>query len=220
MAKLEIYLVDTMTKVENHQTEDSKPGIFHDATNIKKEMDENEQNESDVKMENGLQNTNRQCEISAKQENLNGYKTEQGVEIKTENIQNQSEKEENQIDFSIPETIEAKIDSKEITSYICGNKSNFEENSSALDQVSKKYINVFPNVSIAMNSENEHFDVEGDVIKTELKVGNDSESETEAYKRISAEHEVLNDGKTAKNVETKCCNEKEENQIRFSPFKV
>ena len=82
MAKLEIYLVDTKTEVENHQTEDTKPGIFHDATNIKKEMDANEQNERDVKMENVLQNTNKHCEISAKHENLNGYETEQGVEIK------------------------------------------------------------------------------------------------------------------------------------------
>ena len=85
MAKLEIYLVDTNTEVESHQTEDTKPGIFHDATNIAKEMDAkemyaNEQNyvERDVKMENGL-NTNRYSEISAKHENMNA----------SENVQNQ-----------------------------------------------------------------------------------------------------------------------------------
>ena len=41
--------------------------------------------------------------------------------------------------------------------------------------------------------EHERFDLEGDVMFTELKVeiGNDSESETVVFKRISAKHEVL-----------------------------
>ena len=81
------------------------------------------------------------------------------------------------------------------------------------------------NVPEAMKGEceNDHFDVEGDVFKTELKceIGNDSESETVICKRIIAEHEVLNVGKTAKSIEIKFeneedHNEKEENQIGFS----
>ena len=32
MAKLEIDLVNTKTEAENHQTEDTKPGILHDST--------------------------------------------------------------------------------------------------------------------------------------------------------------------------------------------
>ena len=118
MAKLEIDLVDTKTEDENQQREDTKPGIFHDATNIKKEMDANKQNERDVKMENGLQNTNRHCEISAKHENLNTYETEK-VGIKSKNVQNQHKNEENLIDFSIPETIGGKLENEEITSYVC-----------------------------------------------------------------------------------------------------
>ena len=81
------------------------------------------------------------------------------------------------------------------------------------------------NVPKAMKSENknEHFDVEGDVVKSELKIerGNDSELETVEYERISAEHEVLNVGKTAKCFEIKSenennGNEKEEKEIGFS----
>ena len=86
--------------------------------------------------------------------------------------------------------------------------------------------NIGLNEPKAMKSEkeNEHVDVEGDVVKTELKVerGNDSESETFECKRNSAEHEVLNFSKTAKSVEIKSENEeneKEENQIRFSAKK-
>ena len=52
------------------------------------------------------------------------------------------------------------------------------------------------NLPKAMKSENEngHFDVEGDLIKTELKVeiGKDSDSTTVTSKRVNAEHEVLN----------------------------
>ena len=99
-------LIDTKTEVENLQTEDTKPGIFHDATIIAKEVDANEQNdvERHVKMENGLHNTKRQYEIITKHENQNAYATVKGVEIKFENIQNQPVKEENQIDFTIHET--------------------------------------------------------------------------------------------------------------------
>ena len=55
----------------------------------------------------------------------------------------------------------------------------------------------------AMESYNEHLDVEGDVIKTELKVerGDDSELETVVYNRIIAGNDVLIIGKTAKSVE-------------------
>ena len=221
MAKLEIDLVDTNTEVENHQEGDKKPGIFHDATKIAKEVDANDQNyvESDFKMEDDLQDTNRHFEISAKQENLNAYETEQGVGIKSENLQTQPVKDENQVDLTIHETIEAKLENEEISSYICGNHLNLEENSSALSEASKKYTNTFPNVPKAMKSESEnnHLDVEVNVFKTELKVGigNDSESETVEYKRISANRKVLNLGKAAKNVETKSeneefCNEKED----------
>ena len=139
MAKLEIDLVDMKTDVENHQTEDTKPGIFHDATNIAKEADENEQNKQNVKMENDLQNTNRHCEISAKQLDLNFHETKLDVGIKTENVQNQPEKEENQIDFAIHETIEAKLENDEITSYICGNELNLEQNSTALYEGSREF---------------------------------------------------------------------------------
>ena len=85
--------------------------------------------------------------------------------------------------------------------------------------------NIGLNEPKAMKSEkeNEHVDVEGDVVKTELKVerGNDSESETFECKRNSAEHEVLNFSKTAKSVEIKSendedHNENEENQIVLS----
>ena len=55
----------------------------------------------------------------------------------------------------------------------------------------------------------EHFDVEGDVIKTELEVeiGNDSGSETVVCKRISTENEVLNVGKIPKSIAIKFENE-------------
>ena len=70
-------------------------------------------------------------------------------------------------------------------------------------------------------NENENFDIQGDVVKTELKVEIGNDSETVVCKRISAEHEVLNVGKTAKSVEIKSenkqhRNEKDENQIGFS----
>ena len=77
--------------------------------------------------------------------------------------------------------------------------------------------------AIKRENENEGFDIEGDVIKTEMKVerGNDLESETEGNKRISAEHEILNVHKTVKRVEIKSENEKQhkkkqKNQISFS----
>ena len=155
---------------------------------------------------------NRHYEISGKQENLDGYKIEQGLEIKPENVQNQTKKDENQVDFSIHETIEEKLKNEQIISYIYEKDLNLEENSSALDQASEKYTNTSANVSKALKSENEQFDVEGDVIKTELKVGNDSESKKVVCKRISAEHEVLNVGKTAKSVEIKSRNEEHQNE--------
>ena len=72
------------------------------------------------------------------------------------------------------------------------------------------------NVPKTMKSENEngHFDVEGDVIKTGLKVeiGNELETETVVSKRISAEHEVLNVHKTAKSVKIKSENEEHQNE--------
>ena len=84
------------------------------------------------------------------------------------------------------------------------------------------------NIPIAKKSENEneHFDIKGDVVKTELKIerGNDSELETVEYERISARHEVLNAGNTAKSVEIKSeikeeHNEKGENEIGCSAKK-
>ena len=199
MEKLEIDLVDTKTEVENHQREDTKPGIFHDATIIAKEMDANKQNdvESDVKMENDLQNTNRHCEISAKNENVNGYSTEQGTGIKYENVQNQSKNEENQIDFAIHETIEAKLENDEITSYICGNELNLEQNSSALNEGSKKYTNTSQNVSKAIKSENDN----------EQRIG--ATNEDTNVKKIAISVEIK-----AKNEEFQ--NENKENQIGFS----
>ena len=131
MAKLEIDLVDTNTDVENHQTEDTKPGIFHDATKIAKEV---------------ATNTNKHCEISDKQEDLNVNETEQGIRIKSEDVQNLTEKEENQIEFAIHETIEAKLENEEIISYICGNHLNLEENFSALNEGSQKYTNTISKV--------------------------------------------------------------------------
>ena len=67
------------------------------------------------------------------------------------------------------------------------------------------FVHNVPEALEAMKSENEHenFDVEGDVVKFELKVDSDSESGPEACKTISAEDEVLNVGKTAKGVEIK-----------------
>ena len=64
--------------------------------------------------------------------------------------------------------------------------------------------------AIKSENENEHFDIEGDVIKTELKcvIGNDSV----VWKRISSENQVLNVGKTANSVEIKSENEKLQNQ--------
>ena len=146
MAKLEIDLVDMNTDVENHQTEDTKPGIFHDATKIAKEVATNEQNERNVKIENGLINTNKHCEISAKQEDLNVNETEQGIGIKSEDVQNLTEKEENQIGFAIHEMIEAKLENEEISSYICGTHLNLEENFSALNEGSQKYTNTISKV--------------------------------------------------------------------------
>ena len=81
------------------------------------------------------------------------------------------------------------------------------------------------NVPKALKSEskNEHYDVEGDVIKSEMKIerGNDSESETVVCKRISAKHDVLNTIKTAKRLEIKSGNEEhqkknDENRIELS----
>ena len=67
------------------------------------------------------------------------------------------------------------------------------------------FVHNVPEALEAMKSENEHenFDVEGDVVKFELKVDSDSESGPEVCKTISAEDEVLNVGKTAKGVEIK-----------------
>ena len=61
------------------------------------------------------------------------------------------------------------------------------------------------NVPKAMKCENEkeHFDVEGEVIKVELKMESGNDSETVVNKRISAELEVLNVDKTAKSFEIK-----------------
>ena len=56
---------------------------------------------------------------------------------------------------------------------------------------------------VESKNENEQFDVEDDVIKTELKVEIGNDSETVVCKRINAEHEVLNVGKTAKSVKIK-----------------
>ena len=83
---------------------------------------------------------------------------------------------------------------------------------------------VHSNVPEAMKSENdnnEHFDVEGDVIKTELKVEIGNDSETVVWKKISSENQVLNVGKTAKSVVIKSeieedHNEKEENENGIS----
>ena len=78
------------------------------------------------------------------------------------------------------------------------------------------------NAPKAMNNEdeNEHFDVEGDVIKTELKVEreDDSESETVECKRVSAVYEVLNVHKTAMRVEIKFENDKQENLNKENCF--
>ena len=92
------------------------------------------------------------------------------------------------------------------------------------------------NVPKAMKSENDNknLDVEGNVIKTELRceIGNDSDSETVACKRMSAEHEVLNVAETAKRIDIKSeteehqnqneenQNQNEENQIGFSVKKL
>ena len=85
------------------------------------------------------------------------------------------------------------------------------------------------NAPNAMNNEdeNKHFDIEGDVMKIELKVaiGTNSESQTVVCKRIRAENEVLKAGKTAKSVEIKSeieedHNEKEENEISCSAKKI
>ena len=71
------------------------------------------------------------------------------------------------------------------------------------------------NLPKAMKSENEngHFDVEGELIKTELKVeiGKDSDSTTVTSKRVNAEHEVLNVDKSAISVEIKSENEEHQN---------
>ena len=63
-------------------------------------------------------------------------------------------------------------------------------------------------------NESEHFDVEGDVVKKELKVeiGSVSGSQTLVCKRISAEHEVVNVDKTAKSIKIKFKNEEHQNK--------
>ena len=51
--------------------------------------------------------------------------------------------------------------------------------------------------------ENEHFDLDGDVMKTELKVEIGNNSGSVVWKRISSENQVLNVCKTAKSIEIK-----------------
>ena len=72
------------------------------------------------------------------------------------------------------------------------------------------------NVSKAMKSENENeqFDMEGEVVKTELKYerGNNLEPVTVVYNRISAELEVLNVGKTENSVKIKSQNQEHQNE--------
>ena len=182
MSSLFIDLTDMKTEeVKDHQ-EDKKPGILHDGTTkiVAEKVDANNEdvNSSGVKMENDLENTTKH------ENNLAFHETEQDFEIKSENVQQHHE------------TIDAKLKNEEITSYICGKDLYSGKNSSALNNR-----DIFPNLLKAIKSENynDHLDVEGDVIKVEIKVENDSE--TVECKRISAEHEVLNMGKTAKGAE-------------------
>ena len=70
-------------------------------------------------------------------------------------------------------------------------------------------------------NENEHFNVEGNVVKSELKIEHPSDSETVICEIISATHEVTNVEKIAKSVEIRakneeCQNENNETQIGFS----
>ena len=93
-----------------------------------------------------------------------------------------------------------------------------EDENNQREDTKREILYVQNNVPKALKSdnENEHIDVEGDVIKTELKVENNPE--------CKGINEILNVGKTAKSVEIKSENEEhhfeiEKNQISFSKKK-
>ena len=86
--------------------------------------------------------------------------------------------------------------------------------------------NYVPKLMKSENDKNEYFDVEVDVVKSELKIerGNESESETVVCKRIDAEYEFFDLSKIAKRAEIKSKNEEQQclnvgNQIGLSAKK-
>ena len=96
------------------------------------------------------------------EKNLNFLETEQDfIEIKSENVQQHQY-----------ETFDAKLENEEITSNTFGKDLNSGENSTAGKEGFQNNKDTVQNVAKAIKSENENdpFDVEGDVIKPELKI--------------------------------------------------
>ena len=89
---------------------------------------------------------------------LDFHETEQDFEIRSENVQQHQH-----------ETIDAKLENEEITSNTFGKDLSSGKNSTALKKGSQNNKDTFKNVSKAFKSDNEHVDVEGNVIKTEFR---------------------------------------------------